>query len=258
MEMQTTRELLQARQEAGERLKFRFFWGHAGNGPGPWVLSQWWEAPFTVAGLRYATAEHWMMAEKARFFGDEAAVPAILAARSPGAAKALGRKVAGFDHEDWARVRSAIVRTGNLEKFRQNPALAEWLLATGELVLVEASPTDRVWGIGMAATNPAVERVEAWRGENLLGFALMEARQRLREHPDPHLPPGFLPLPWMRFPDLHPCSIGWRMGEGEAYLMRFSEWWNTLTDAEKTEVELLHPATGPWAGWYEPIDDDPR
>lgn len=63
-----------------------------------------------------------------------------------------------------------------------------------------------------------------------------------------------MPLPWMRFPDIHPCSIGWRMGEGESYLMHFSDWWLTLTEGERIEVEMIHPATGPWAGWYEPIE----
>ncbi len=246
-----TRESLQVRQEAGEHIKFRFFWGHSGHGVGPWVLSQWWEAPFSVAGLVYPTAEHWMMAEKARFFGDAASETAILAANSPGAAKALGRRVAGFDDDDWARVRSAIVRTGNLEKMRQNPELQDWLLQTGEVVLVEASPRDAIWGIGMAAGNPEVEQVANWRGQNLLGFALMEVRHRLRSHPNPTLPAGFVPLPWLRYPDIHPCSIGWRMGEGETYLMAFSTWWDALSEDERTQVEMVHPATGAWAGWYD-------
>lgn len=250
--MPTDREALQARQQAGERLKFRFFWGHSGAGVGPWVLSQWWEAPFTVAGASYPTAEHWMMAEKARFFGDEASACAILAARSPGVAKALGRKVADFDEEEWARVRSAVVRTGNLEKFRQSPTLAEWLLGTGDVVLVEASPRDRIWGIGMGADHASVERVAEWRGENLLGFALVEVRRRLREYPSPQLPPGFLRPPWLHLPDAHPASIGWRMGSGEAYIQRFTEWWAGLGEADRIQVEMLHPATGAWAGWYDP------
>lgn len=178
--MPTHREHLVAQQQAGERLRFRFFWGHTGQGVGPWVLSQWWEAPFVVGGVTYRTAEHWMMAEKARLFGDAAILPAILAAGSPGAAKALGRKVAGFDEQTWARARFDIVMAGNLEKFRQNPPLGDWLRTTGDLILVEASPRDAIWGIGMAATHPQVEDVSAWRGENLLGFALMEVRQALR------------------------------------------------------------------------------
>lgn len=216
------------------------------------MLSQWWEAPFAVAGHTYRTAEHWMMVEKARFFGDDASVPAILAAESPGAAKALGRKVAGFDQDEWERVRFAIVRTGNVEKFRQHPDLAAWLLTTGDSVLVEASPRDAIWGIGLRASNPAAQRVATWRGQNLLGFALTDVRERLRAHPNPQLPPGFLPLPWQRFPDIHPFDLFWRMGEGESYLAQLSEWWDTLFDFQRIEVELLHPATGAWAGWYEP------
>lgn len=249
-----TRAALQARQEAGERLKFRLFWGHSGHGVGPWVLSQWWEAPFTVAGVTYPTAEHWMMAEKARFFADAASVAPILAARTPGAAKALGRKVTGFDQEDWERVRLAIVRTGNMEKFGQHPALRDWLLTTGDVVLVEASPRDAVWGIGMSATNPDVQRVAAWRGHNLLGFVLTEVRRRLRTHPNPTLPAGFLPLPWMKYPEEHPYSLFWRMGAGESYILELSAWFETLTDGEREQIEAIHPATGAWAGWYDPIE----
>ena len=250
--MPRTRETLQARQDAGETLDLCFFWGHTGDGVGPWVLSQWREAPFTLAGHTYRTAEHWMMAEKARLFGDDAVAAAVLTADTPGAVKALGRTVAGFDPEEWERVRFAIVRTGNVEKFRQHPALAAWLFSTGDAVLVEASPNDAIWGIGLGASNPAAQRVATWRGLNLLGFALAEVRERLRAHPDPQLPPGFVSLPWQRFPDIHPHDLFWRMGEGESHLAQVADWWSTLSDAQRVEVELLHPATGPWAGWYEP------
>ena len=252
--MPSAKEALQTRQEAGEPLEFLFFWGHtapASGQLGPHVLSQWFEAPFTVAGHTYATAEHWMMAEKARFFGDDAMVPQILAASSPGAAKALGRRVKDFDNEAWERVRSAIVRTGNVEKFRQNPALAGWLVATGSVVLVEASPRDAIWGIGMGASNPDCRQVARWRGENLLGFALMEARDRLRMHREP--PATMMPLPWERSPGVHPASIAWRMGSGESYLVELAAWWEGLTPDERVAVELLHPATGAWAGWYDPV-----
>lgn len=253
--MPSPRAALFARQASGERLKFRCFWGHSGAGAGPWVLSQWWEAPFVVDAVEYRTAEHWMMSEKARFFGDADLPARIVAAGTPGMAKALGREVTGFDDGDWARVRFSIVRTGNVEKFRQNPGLADWLLTTGDAILVEASPRDTIWGIGMAASHPDVEHVDAWRGENLLGFALMEVRDRLRAFPRPTLPAGFVPLPWMRFPDIHPGSIGWRMGAGESYLTEFHYWWSTLTRDERVQVELLHPATGPWAGWFEEQDE---
>lgn len=173
------REDLCARQAAGERLKFLFFWGHSGTGVGAWVLSQWWEAPFVVEGVTYRTAEHWMMGQKAVLFGDRESWEKIVAARSPGSAKALGRKVQGFDDEHWIAARFGIVVAGNVAKFGQNPDLLAWLHRTGDKVLVEASPRDNIWGIGMAASTPGVEDVRTWKGLNLLGFALGEARKQL-------------------------------------------------------------------------------
>lgn len=173
---------LTAAEAAGKRIDVLPFWGHKptpSGAVGTGCLSQWWPAPFTVDGITYPTAEHWMMAGKARLFHDDAGLAAVLAARSPGAAKAAGRKVQGFDETRWAHARYRIVVDGNQAKFGQNPALGEFLRHTGRKVLVEASPYDRIWGIGMAPTNPHVHRPSAWRGLNLLGFALMEVRERL-------------------------------------------------------------------------------
>lgn len=164
-------------------LSFRFFWGHrpqAGGGVGASCLSQWYASPFTVDGKRYATAEHFMMAGKARLFGDNAAAEAILATPEPGRVKALGRRLAGFDEETWQRHRYDIVVAGNLAKFGQHDRLRGFLLATGDDVLVEASPQDAIWGIGVAATDPRAEHPADWPGLNLLGFALMDVRATLR------------------------------------------------------------------------------
>jgi hypothetical protein len=143
-------------------------------------LSQWFPAPFVVEGALYPTAEHYMMAGKAALFGDEAARERILAAAQPGAAKKLGRTIQNFDEETWAQHRFEIVVQGNYHKFGQNPRLRDFLLATAGRVLVEASPLDRIWGIGLGRTNPAAQNPEAWPGLNLLGFALMQVRGRLR------------------------------------------------------------------------------
>nr|WP_155073130.1 NADAR family protein [Streptomyces taklimakanensis] len=170
------------RRARGERLRPVYFWGHRprhGAAVGPWFLSQWWPAPFAVDGVVYATAEHWMMAAKARLFGDAEAERAVLAGTEPGAAKAAGRTVRGFDEEVWARHRFGIVVDGNVHKFGQHDELRAYLLATGERVLVEASPLDRTWGIGMTADDERAGDPARWRGLNLLGFALMEARARL-------------------------------------------------------------------------------
>ncbi|MFF8608097.1 NADAR family protein [Streptomyces sp. NPDC015346] len=167
----------------GEKVKWLHFWGHRGRPDGQLsasCLSQWWPSPFEVEGVRYATAEHWMMASKARLFGDPEAERAALAARSPAAAKRAGRLVRGFDEKVWERERFAIVVEGSVHKFASDEALRGFLLGTGGRVLVEASPLDRVWGIGLAADDPRAKDPSRWRGLNLLGFALMEARSRLR------------------------------------------------------------------------------
>ena len=174
---------LRAAKAAGANLKLLAFWGHKptpSGAVGPGCLSQWWPAPFVVDGVTYPTAEHWMMAGKARLFDDPTGLANVLAAGSPGAAKAAGRKVQGFDEQRWIAARYLLVVAGNLAKFTQHPDPRRFLLNTGERVLVEASPYDRIWGIGLATTNPNVQNPSAWRGLNLLGFALMDVRDQLR------------------------------------------------------------------------------
>lgn len=173
---------LRALVAANVRLKYLFFWGHqpqSDGSVGPGCLSQWWPAPFVVDGIRYATAEHYMMVGKARLFGDEAIVERMLAASHPGAVKTLGRQVRGFDQALWDAHRFDLVVAANMAKFSQHPDLGRYLAHTRSRVLVEASPVDRVWGIGLAATDPRVHDPAQWRGQNLLGFALMRARAQL-------------------------------------------------------------------------------
>ena len=168
--------------QSSVRFKYLFFWGHrpqADGSVGPGCLSQWWPSEFVVDGERYATAEHYMMVGKARLFGDDAIAARMLVAASPGAVKALGRQVRGFHQAMWDSRRFDLVVAGNVAKFGQNPDLGNSLLRTGNRVLVEASPVDRVWGIGLSANDPRVGDPAQWRGLNLLGFALMAARARL-------------------------------------------------------------------------------
>lgn len=172
------------RVERGWRPKFVFFWGHkakAGADVGKHVLSQWQASAFEVDGVRYPSAEHYMMAEKARLFGDDVVLARILASPSPGAAKALGRQVRNFKDELWDAACFDIVARGNAAKFGQNEELRTYLLNTGGKVLVEASPLDRIWGVGLAEDDPGIENPAQWRGANLLGFALMKARAMVRE-----------------------------------------------------------------------------
>lgn len=179
-------DVLKQEVRTGARVKYLHFWGHRplpDGRVGASCLSQWWPSPFTVDGVRYATAEHWMMAGKARLFRDAEAERLALAAEHPAEAKKAGRLVRGFDDAVWARERFRIVVEGSVHKFAAHPELRGFLLGTGERVLVEASPLDRVWGIGLAATDQGAADPERWKGPNLLGFALMEARERLRATP---------------------------------------------------------------------------
>lgn len=170
----------------GGQVKYLLFWGHQAapdGGVGRGCLSQWWPVEFTVDSVTYASAEHFMMAGKARLFGDVETAEKIIAAPHPHAAKALGRRVRGFDEGYWAKHRFDLVVTGNMAKFGQHPGLRQYLLSTAGRVLVEASPADRIWGIGLAADDERAASPDRWRGLNLLGFALMEVRDRLRRSP---------------------------------------------------------------------------
>lgn len=180
--MQYTRKSIQNRYHSGKKMKFLFFWGHQKHPSGEITascFSQWWAAEFTVDGIKYPTAEHWMMAEKARLFGDNDRLAEILATRSPGKAKQIGREVRGFNQQIWEEKRSEIVVEGNFHKFNQHLQLKAFLLNTKKRVLVEASPADKIWGIGLDANHEFAAMPPKWRGLNLLGFALMEVRDRL-------------------------------------------------------------------------------
>ncbi|MGK5518890.1 NADAR family protein [Micromonospora sp. URMC 107] len=174
---------LVAAVRAGEKIRYLHFWGHRpqrDGSVGPGCLSQWWPAPFGDGERTYATAEHWMMWHKAMLFGDTAVAERVLAAGHPHRAKALGRQVRGFDQATWEARRHDIVVAGSVAKFGQHDDLRAFLLGTGERVLVEASPVDPVWGIGLAADDPRADDPARWQGANLLGFALMAARDALR------------------------------------------------------------------------------
>jgi ribA/ribD-fused uncharacterized protein len=163
---------------------FLFFWGHTPKGPrlGSECLSQWYPASFIVNGIRFATAEHYMMWSKAELFDDGDVAQQIVETREPAQAKALGRSVRKFDQRTWERERFRIVVEGSAAKFTQNTELGAFLLGTKNKVLVEASPRDTIWGIGLGAANPNARIPSRWRGLNLLGFALMKTRAALRDH----------------------------------------------------------------------------
>lgn len=173
---------LRSRHAAGETFDFLFFWGHKPQQKGTLdqaCLSQWFPSPFALEGSGYPTSEHYMMAEKARLFGDAEALAKILAARTPGIAKLIGRDIRNFSEAAWQEKRFDIVVRGNIAKFSQNPDLLAYLRSTGDSVLVQASPDDAIWGIGLSEFEDAARDPEQWAGQNLLGFAIMAARARL-------------------------------------------------------------------------------
>lgn len=184
----TDRAALRSAVEGGASPPYVLFWDHrpqSDGALGPSCLSQWWPAPFAADGERFATAEHYMMWRKARLFGDEASAAAVLVTTSPARAKELGRAVSGFASATWVAHREEVVGSASLAKFGADPELGDFLLRTGDSVLVEASPDDRIWGTGLGAEHPDATRPDRWPGLNLLGFALMRARAALAARTGP-------------------------------------------------------------------------
>jgi ribA/ribD-fused uncharacterized protein len=144
------------------------------------IYSQWYRAPFSIDGIRFITCEQYMMYKKAMLFGDEDVANQILLTENPSEQKALGKLVKGFDRTIWDQNCFSIVYQGNLAKFTQNPELREELLATGDRVIVEASPYDFIWGIKMGEEDENLDSPSYWRGLNLLGFAIMTVRNQLK------------------------------------------------------------------------------
>ncbi len=166
-----------------EQFKFLFFWGHTEpneNSLTKACFSQWYPSSFEIEGITYLTAEHYMMAEKARIFGADEIRKKVIACSDPAYAKKLGRSVPDFDPNVWNKRSFEIVTQGSFAKFSQNPPLLQFLQNTGNQILVEASPPDTIWGIGLGQDNPKSQDPNLWRGLNLLGFALMVAREQLQ------------------------------------------------------------------------------
>jgi len=163
------------------------------NGP----FSQWYSSPFKAitsypsgdtndtkyqnlnAEHIFANCEQYMMFEKAMLFQDFPSACAIIATTNPKEVKRLGRLVRGFDERIWAEHREVIVFAGNYHKFTQNPDLKQYLANSGKKIFVEASPTDKIWGIGLDANNPAARDPKKWQGLNLLGYAITAVRNKL-------------------------------------------------------------------------------
>ena len=164
--------------------QYVLFFGY--DGPEPeCCLQQWYSSPFiekdnkTGKERQFHTSEQYMMYRKALLMSDNSVAEEILAAKTPGEAKALGRKVRNFDQSVWNENCDRVVEEGNFLKFGQDERLKNILLRTGERDIVETSPNDRFWGVGFNSEE-ALEHVDEW-GENRLGKALMRARERLKK-----------------------------------------------------------------------------
>jgi ribA/ribD-fused uncharacterized protein len=152
--------------------KFVFFYGG--------YFSQWYPQAFDIDGVQYNCAEQYMMAMKAITFNDQEALTKIMASGDPSLQKATGRLVKNFDPTVWNPVAKDYVYKANMAKFTANPKLFDYILSTGDREIVEASPTDKIWGIGMDTSDPDLLDKSKWRGTNWLGEVLMQVRNDLR------------------------------------------------------------------------------
>jgi ribA/ribD-fused uncharacterized protein len=166
--------------------EFTFFW----SGP----FSQWYPCKFEISGFMYNCAEQYMMEQKALLFGDHAAAARIRLAKKPREQKAIGRTVEHFEPGRWGTHARDIVYAGNWAKFSQNDDLKAKLLKTGGTILVEASPKDRIWGIGLGEHDPRALVQSTWRGSNWLGQVLTAVRDDIQRQTDQR-PSGALPVP---------------------------------------------------------------
>lgn len=156
-----------------EKQEFVLFY----NGP----FSQWKKAEIDVDGILYNCCEQYMMAQKALLFRDFTTYQEIMDTSSPEKQKALGRKVKDFKKDKWERIAKDVVFQGNWAKFTQHPDLMKILWKTGDKIIVEASPTDTIWGIGLGEHDPDAKNPKKWKGTNWLGEVLMEVRKKLQK-----------------------------------------------------------------------------
>jgi len=156
--------------------EYTFFW----DGP----FSQWHPSYFTINDTEFNCAEQFMMYNKALLFGDTKTAIKIMNTNSPSKQKGLGRQVANFNPDLWSNIADHIVYLGNLAKFGQNNFLLEVLINTGTTTLVEASPYDKIWGIGLDEEHAKITPAHEWQGENRLGKIITRVRDELTKHYD--------------------------------------------------------------------------
>jgi len=151
--------------------EFVLFWGGE--------FSQWYTADMFIDGKKYNCCEQYMMAEKARTFSDQISLEKIMSSKDPREQKAIGRKVANFNADVWNAISRKVVYKANMAKFCQNYDCFEVLMETGNKTIVEASPYDKIWGIGLAEDDPRALDRSQWQGTNWLGEVIMKVRDTL-------------------------------------------------------------------------------
>jgi ribA/ribD-fused uncharacterized protein len=149
-----------------------------------YVFSNHFPADFTVNGITYSCSEQYYMRFKAIYFGDEEIAAQMMQTSDPKEMKRLGRQVEGFDENIWKKVSCQVMKIGCYNKFTQNKALRYELFRTIDTTLVEASPLDRYWGVGLSMENEDIRNPKKWRGENLLGYILTKLREYLKKQPE--------------------------------------------------------------------------
>ncbi len=179
-EMKYDRDKITLEYNSGKKQEFIFFWKPDDSKVDKSCFSQWQKSPFEVDVCDYSYAEQYMMAEKAQLFEDDDIEEEIMAVTTPKKMKDLGQKVRNFNQQVWDKCKYSIVLAGNYYKFTQDKEMMNFLLSTGNKVLVEASPLDKIWGIGLSEEHPDVQNPNLWKGQNLLGFALMEVRDEIK------------------------------------------------------------------------------
>lgn len=158
------------------------FWKPYGNDKiGPHVFCQWYKTNFIDENnIKFSCTEQYMMFKKAMLFGDKQIAYKILLETDPSKMKKYGRLIKNFDDKIWNENKFTIVYNGNYLKFTQNDELKKYIKSTGNSILVEASPYDNIWGVKLSADNDDILYPEKWKGENLLGFALMQVRDNIK------------------------------------------------------------------------------
>lgn len=142
-------------------------------------LSNWYMSDFVADNIKFTSMEQYMMYKKAQLFNDTEIMQEILSTDNVGKIKMLGRSVKNYDETMWNGVRQIVVYEGLYAKFNQNESLREKLLATENDILAECAVSDCIWGIGLAMNDDKRLSTEKWRGQNLLGFAIMKVREKL-------------------------------------------------------------------------------